>query len=124
MYGYRTGAKQEHKNQIRQMTLAGVAAEEISRKLMIDINCVRKFCDYYRKQSEKDITPPVQKQETVINEPDPVDKPVNETGSAQIPEAETDDGTDAAPTGESLPEAEAEPPKKRSVGRPPKQQIA
>lgn len=119
MYGYRTGAKQEHKNQIREMTLAGVAAEEISRKLMIDINCVRKFCEHFRKQAEKDITPAPQAQVS----PDP--EPVNEEASVQTAEdATSEEGKEAAPTEETTEqEPEAAPKKKRSVGRPPKQNV-
>lgn len=51
MQGYRTGAKQEDQNRIRQMSQDGKSVDEISRALLIDKDCVKSFVDYYAGNS-------------------------------------------------------------------------
>lgn len=58
MFGYRTGAKQNHINQIRRMTEEGKTVDEISRALLIVPECVKSFRDHFLKKNN----PPVQTQ--------------------------------------------------------------
>lgn len=47
MQGYRTGARQEDKNRIRQMSADGKSVDEISRALLIEKDCVQSFVDHF-----------------------------------------------------------------------------
>jgi hypothetical protein len=96
MFGYRTGAKQEHVNQIRAMSESGMTAEQISRQLMIDLACVKSFVQRFQSQREK-ATPKVKEAEQVSEElaDSEEDKPTKKRGVGRPPRQSKPDDNDA-----------------------------
>lgn len=52
MMGYRKGARQQDINAIRRMSSEGISAEEISRAILVDLECVKSFINLFTKTTK------------------------------------------------------------------------
>lgn len=83
MQGYRTGARQEDKNRIRQMSADGKSVDEISRALLIEKDCVQSFVAHFSgNASDKKSDAPVKRRQRRVRPQGQQDQESSEKESA------------------------------------------